>query len=131
MGRIRYSSDVAVPVDVAFAYVDNYANVPDWLFGVSRFAPVGEQDRGLGADLRDHGPTRLWRYTFRNEVTAHRQGCGDQLDGPYRPFGNSTPSASDPLGCGRSILDAVEIDYHSPPVGPIGYLAGQNRHLIR
>lgn len=37
------------PIEVAFAYVGDRRNVPDWLFGVREFSPVGEQDHGLGA----------------------------------------------------------------------------------
>lgn len=37
------------PLDVAFDYVADYRNVPDWLVGVTEFTPVGEQDHGLGS----------------------------------------------------------------------------------
>jgi uncharacterized membrane protein len=49
MGRVEHTIEVAAPVEVAFEYVDDYRNVPKWFFGVSKFVPVGERDRGLGA----------------------------------------------------------------------------------
>ncbi|NMM89362.1 polyketide cyclase [Rhodococcus sp. SRB_17] len=49
MIHVRHSAVAAVPVDVAFAYIDDYRNVPTWMFGVSEFVPNGEFDQGLGA----------------------------------------------------------------------------------
>ncbi|MCJ0905475.1 SRPBCC family protein [Rhodococcus sp. ARC_M6] len=49
MIHVRHSAVAAVPVDVAFAYIDDYRNVPNWMFGVSEFVPNGEFDQGLGA----------------------------------------------------------------------------------
>lgn len=31
-----------------FAYLSDYENVPDWMFGVTDFAPVGPVSRGIG-----------------------------------------------------------------------------------
>jgi hypothetical protein len=111
---------VAVPVDVAFAYVDNYVFVPDWLFGVTRFEPVGEQDRGQGAVFAATVPLGPWRYTFAAEVTAYRKDVVIGWTDRTGPFGTHT-IRFDPLGRGRSIL-TVEIDCHTP-AGPIGYFA--------
>ncbi|MGA9872055.1 MAG: SRPBCC family protein [Rhodococcus sp. (in: high G+C Gram-positive bacteria)] len=33
----------------AFAYVDDYRTVPQWMFGIRSFEPVGDITRGLGA----------------------------------------------------------------------------------
>lgn len=49
MIHVRHSAVAAVPVDVAFDYIDDYRNVPTWMFGVSEFTPFGEFDQGLGA----------------------------------------------------------------------------------
>ena len=49
MIHVRHTAVAAVPVDVAFDYIDNYRNVPTWMFGVSEFTPFGEFDQGLGA----------------------------------------------------------------------------------
>jgi len=47
--EIKVDSTFEVPVDVAFAYVADYRNVPSWLYGITRFEPIGDQDHGLGA----------------------------------------------------------------------------------
>ncbi|MBH0119585.1 SRPBCC family protein [Rhodococcus sp. HM1] len=49
MFHVRHSAVAAVPLDIAFAYVDDHRTVPEWMFGVSRFEPVGAQVSGLGA----------------------------------------------------------------------------------
>jgi uncharacterized membrane protein len=37
------------PLDVTFAYVADYRTIPDWMFGVRSFEPVGDKDYGLGS----------------------------------------------------------------------------------
>src|SRR5262249_26331388 len=49
MGHINRTAVAKVPVGTGFAYVDDYRNVPGWMFGVTRFEPVGNQNQGLGA----------------------------------------------------------------------------------
>ncbi len=39
------------PVDVAFAYIADYRNIPHWMLGIEKFVPVGESDRGTGAEF--------------------------------------------------------------------------------
>ncbi len=39
------------PLDVAFDYVADYRNIPSWMLGIERFVPVGDQDRGEGAEF--------------------------------------------------------------------------------
>lgn len=51
MGLIQLSAVADVPIDVAFAFVDDYRNVPVWMFGVTKFEPVGAQVQGLGAEF--------------------------------------------------------------------------------
>ncbi|WP_233267072.1 SRPBCC family protein [Tomitella fengzijianii] len=50
MGRISIKAVAAAPLAVGFAFVDDYRTVPQWMFGVTGFTPVGEQERGLGAE---------------------------------------------------------------------------------
>jgi uncharacterized membrane protein len=47
--EIRVESTFQAPLEVAFAYTADYRNVPDWLYGISKFEPVGDKDYGLGA----------------------------------------------------------------------------------
>ena len=73
MGNIKHTADVAVPVEAAFEYVDDYRNVPSWMFGISKFEPVGDKDRGLGATYDSSivlGPKTLH---IRNEITDYKQ----------------------------------------------------------
>jgi uncharacterized membrane protein len=39
------------PLEVAFDYVADYRNIPSWMLGIERFVPVGDQDRGEGAEF--------------------------------------------------------------------------------
>ena len=39
------------PVDVAFTYLDDYREVPTWMFGVEDFKVVSEKDHGLGSEF--------------------------------------------------------------------------------
>lgn len=74
MGDIKQSATVSVPAAVAFDYVDNYRHVPDWMFGISKFEPVGDRDQGLGAVFDASiklGPKTLH---IRTEVTEHVPG---------------------------------------------------------
>lgn len=69
MLHVRHAAVAAVPIHVAFAYMDDHSNVPDWLFGVSEFDPIGEFDSGLGATFdatMQIGPAKL---SSRVEVT--------------------------------------------------------------
>ena len=49
MVDIHHEGLCAAPIDVAFAYLDDYRNATDWMFGLAHFEPTGEQDQGLGA----------------------------------------------------------------------------------
>jgi hypothetical protein len=109
MGRVRYASDVAAPVDIAFSYLENHAFVPEWLFGVSRFEPVGTE-RGLGAVFHTCIPIGPWSYRFHTRIVEYRPDAVLGLTGPG--IGTQTFRV-DPLGCGRSVL-TIEIDYQPP-----------------
>ncbi len=39
------------PLEVAFGYVADYRNIPSWMLGIEQFVPVGDQDRGEGAEF--------------------------------------------------------------------------------
>lgn len=49
MIHISHAATAAVPIDVAFGYVDDHHTVPDWMYGVSMFEPVEECENGLGS----------------------------------------------------------------------------------
>jgi ribosome-associated toxin RatA of RatAB toxin-antitoxin module len=49
MPHIHHEGLVEAPVEVLFAYVDDYRNTTKWLFGLSKFDPTSEVTSGLGS----------------------------------------------------------------------------------
>jgi polyketide cyclase/dehydrase/lipid transport protein len=49
MVDIHHTGTCAAPLDIAFAYLDNYRTATEWMFGLAKFEPVGGTDHGLGA----------------------------------------------------------------------------------
>jgi uncharacterized membrane protein len=49
MVDVRHEGSCAAPLDVAFAYVDDYRTATNWMFGLVKFEPAGDKDHGLGA----------------------------------------------------------------------------------
>lgn len=47
--ELRKTTLCQAPREVAFGYVADYRNVPQWLFGIHDFTPVDGLDYGLGA----------------------------------------------------------------------------------
>ena len=39
------------PLDVAFGYVADYRNIGSWMLGIEAFVPVGDRERGEGAEF--------------------------------------------------------------------------------
>ncbi|GAA5093019.1 SRPBCC family protein [Nocardia iowensis] len=73
MGHVEHSATCKAPVDYAFTYVEDYRNVPEWMYGIRHFTPVGEQTSGVGSvfDTALHlGPTTLHLRTDTIEWMA-------------------------------------------------------------
>lgn len=51
MTEIRHHATMKGSREVAFDYVNDYRNVPEYMFGVSEFRPVTEQTSGLGSQF--------------------------------------------------------------------------------
>lgn len=49
MPTVKVAADCAAAVENAFAYVNDYRNLPKYITEVHAFTPVTEQDAGLGA----------------------------------------------------------------------------------
>lgn len=49
MVDVHHEGSCAAPIEVAFAYLDDYRTATEWMFGLTKFEPVGELDHGLGA----------------------------------------------------------------------------------
>ena len=73
MVDIHHEGFCSAPVDVAFAYVDDYRNATDWMFGLAAFEPVGEQVQGLGAVFDGTFAIKPVKLHSTIEVTAWEQ----------------------------------------------------------
>jgi uncharacterized membrane protein len=62
------------PLEVAFDYVADYRNIPSWMLGIEQFVPVGDQDRGEGAefDVTARFGVRLHTRIRATEWVDHR-----------------------------------------------------------
>ncbi|WP_227979047.1 SRPBCC family protein [Nocardia spumae] len=101
MGHIRYASDVGAPVEVAFTYADNHLFVPDWMFGITAFEPIGEAGHGPGALYAATLRLGLWRPTVECEITEYRRNAVIGYTLRRRRPGKAAPAqttASDPVG---------------------------------
>ena len=110
-----------------FAYVDDHTHVPDWMFGVERFEPVGEPDHGLGAvyDVVVHVglPIRT-----RIEVTGWEQDRRIEFDS-VSGFRTESVWTFEALHEGQDGPDEItlitsSVTYHLP-FGPAGRVMGK------
>ena len=118
MIHVRHSAVATIPDDVAFSYVDDHRTVPEWMFGVSRFEPVGAQVNGLGAVFdaaMQIGPKSLDSRLEVVEWERDRVIVLSSISG----FRTSSSWSFTDLGDGRSQLD-VDFGYELP-----GGLAGR------
>ena len=49
MGEVRHEAVVKAPRERVFEYINDYQNVPEYMFGVNRFTPATDVTSGLGA----------------------------------------------------------------------------------
>lgn len=118
MIHVRHSAVAPIPLDVAFAYVDDHRTVPEWMFGVNRFEPVGAQVSGLGAVFdaaMQIGPKSLGSRLEIVEWERDRVIVLSSVSG----FRTSSSWNFIDLGNGQSRLD-VDFGYELP-----GGLAGR------
>ena len=47
---VERTVEIAAPVAEVFAYVDDYSKTRDWMYGLKKIEPVGEQTQGVGAE---------------------------------------------------------------------------------
>ncbi|WP_336084675.1 SRPBCC family protein [Nocardia sp. SSK8] len=70
MTEVRIAEDCAAPAETAFAFMNDYHNLPKFWYGLESFTPVTEQTDGLGATFDGKmklGPASL---TSRIEVVG-------------------------------------------------------------
>lgn len=51
MAIVDQTLEIAAPVSEVFAYVDDFSRAQEWMWGLTRLEPVGEQTQGLGTVL--------------------------------------------------------------------------------
>jgi hypothetical protein len=102
MGHIKYASDVGAPVEVAFAYTDNHLFVPDWMFGVATFEPLGELGTGPGARYAAALQLGLWHPTVECEITEYRRNAVIGYTVRRRRQRKTTPAHPGPVESGDS-----------------------------
>ncbi|MFC4376569.1 SRPBCC family protein [Nocardia halotolerans] len=75
MTEVRIVEDCAASADTAFAFVNDYRNLPKFMYGIESFTPVTEQTDGVGAKFDGKmklGPASL---TSRIEVVRWEEGA--------------------------------------------------------
>ena len=114
------TTECDAPLDLSFDYVADYRNVPEWLFGVQTFEPVGDLDHGLGAvfDGAMHLGVTLKSRIEVNEWVDNRLIGFDSIKG----FKNSSRWSFEPWDGGTRIT--AEVSY-SLPFGPAGKALGK------
>lgn len=73
MVDIHHTGRCNAPLEVAFAYVDDYRTATDWMFGLAKFAPAGEKDHGLGAVFDGTFSVKPVKLSSTIEVTEWEQ----------------------------------------------------------
>lgn len=118
MVHIHHSGVVAVAHEIAFDYVDDYRNVPSWMFGLTMFEPAGKLVYGLGA--RFHAAMQIGPKTLRSlvEIADWEQNKRLTLTS-VEGFRNSSTWAFEALGSNETRL-TVDFSYGLP-----GGLAGR------
>ncbi|MGW0176969.1 SRPBCC family protein [Rhodococcus sp. NPDC003322] len=112
MGHIHRTAVAKAPVGTGFAYVDDYRNVPRWMFGVTRFEPVGVENQGLGATFdatMQLGPKALHSRVRITEWEQDRLIRLESVDG----ISNGSTWRFSPTDDGHTEL-AVDFDYTLP-----------------
>ncbi|ALG86908.1 SRPBCC family protein [Gordonia phthalatica] len=117
MPGVRQTVTTGAPREHVFAYVDDYRNVPDWMFGVTKFTPITEQTSGLGATydaIMKIGPKNLKSTLKVTEWVENEVVVLSSIDGFDVETGWRFSSDGD-----QTLVD-VNFDYNLP-----GGLAGR------
>jgi uncharacterized membrane protein len=112
MVDIHYEGSCAAPVEVAFAYVDDYRNATKWMFGLAEFAPEGDKDHGQGAVFNGTFSVKPVKLHSTVECTDWKQ---DELIAftSIKGFRNTSVWRFTPDGSERTKVD-VTFSYELP-----------------
>lgn len=123
MIHVRHDGVAHVELDTAFAYVADHRTVPEWMYGVTRFEPVGEQVRGVGAVFDACMRIGPAAFTSRLEIVEWEDNHRIVLSS-ISGFRTRSAWQFDDLGDGDMRL-AVDFGYQLP-----GGLAGRAAGLL-
>jgi uncharacterized membrane protein len=113
---VEQSVEIQAPIKVVFDYVDDFATTKDWMYGLHRIDPVGEQVKGIGAEY--DGVMKLGvSLTSRIRCTGYEDGRLIELTS-VKGIRNTQRWTFTALGAERTRVDA-HISYKLPG-GPAG-----------
>lgn len=119
MVEIRHEGIAEAPLSVAYAYVDDPANVPDWMFGIGTFEAVDPAlPHGLGAVYDAAFQVKPVKLSSRVEITGWKENELIELTS-IKGFTNSSAWRFEADGPDRTKLSVV-FSYELP-----GGLAGK------
>lgn len=119
--HIHKETDCDAPLEKVFAYVTDYRNVHEWLYGISKFVPITELDRGVGATFE--GTINLGATLHSTvETTAFEEGKLFELDS-IKGFKNTSRWSFEAIDAKRTTIIA-DVSY-SLPGGIAGKLLGK------
>ncbi|SHG25882.1 Polyketide cyclase / dehydrase and lipid transport [Jatrophihabitans endophyticus] len=113
MVHLHHDGIAEAPVAVAFAYIDDPAHVPTWMFGVERFEVRDPATpRGLGAVFDATFHVKPVKLASRVEITQWEQDRLIALTS-IKGFSNSSVWRFEPDGPDRTKI-SVEFSYDLP-----------------
>jgi uncharacterized membrane protein len=114
-------TQVDMPLETCFEYVDDWRNVTDWLLAVEQFEPVGEREQGLGSvfDVVLHAGIKVKTRLEVTDYVQHRLIEFESVQG----FKVRNRWHFEPLDEGSTLI-TTETELH-PPFGPAGKAMGK------
>ena len=109
--HIHKETECAAPVEKVFAYVADYRNVPQWLYGISKFEPTTEVDYGLGSVFE--GSMHLGATLHSTvEVIGFEEGSMIEMDS-IKGFKNTSKWMFEAIDTGTTRIVA-DVSYSLP-----------------
>lgn len=113
---VEQSVEIEAPVEEVFAYVDDFSNTQDWMYGLNRIEPVGDTLHGVGAEY--DGVMKVGvSLSSRIRCTAYEENKFIELES-VKGIKNTQRWTFTALPGGRTRVDAW-ISY-TLPGGPAG-----------
>jgi uncharacterized membrane protein len=117
---VEQSVEIAAPVSTVFAYVDDHTRTKEWMYGLARIEPVGEQTQGVGTQYDGLMKVGV-SLKSRIECTAWEQDRLIEFTA-VKGLQNTQRWTFTPVGADRTRVDAW-ISY-TLPGGPAGKAMG-------